>query len=171
MIRKTISNICASLLLLTALALGACSNDPDPGPGPAERVQPIGTYELDGTSYEILTGKYESTETTWFVLFSPLAPEAEQHTTYVMIGLAKELQGMQVDVRKFYHNDDYYFLYEDPVYYYSQFRALQDGTIFFKKNGSDNFTIRANVVLPDGKPFSIDFTGDLRPAASDESGE
>lgn len=161
---KIRSGIFAPLLLLLALTGNACDKGETHEPAP--RMQPIGTYELDGTSYEILTGKYESTETTWLALFSPQEPAAAQHTTYVAIGLAKELQGMQVDVEKFYHNDDYYFVYEDPVHYYSQFRALENGTIFFKKNGPDNFTIRANVVLPDGTPFNIDFTGDLRPAGA-----
>lgn len=170
MTRKIRSGVFAALTLLLTLAGTAC--DKEEASGPARRTTPIGTYELDGASYEILTGRYESTETSWLVLFSPLEPDAEQHTTYVLIGLAKELQGMQVDVRQFYHNDDYYFLYEDPVYYYSQFRALRDGTIFIRKNGPDNFTVRANVLLPDGKPFKIDFTGDLRPAeATDERGE
>ena len=63
----------------------------------------------------------------------------------------------EIDVDKAWHNDDYYFIYEDPIMYYSQYRHLQSGKIMVKSLGEGNFQVRVDIVLPDGKTFRFEY--------------
>ena len=122
-------------------------------------VYPIGVYEYDGVECEIVDGRFVEDEYSYLFVFSPqLAPS---RNTMLCLGLAKYFGDRTVDVGTIYHNDDYYFSYEDPVHLYPIYRKLQSGTMRVKYLGNDEFEIMANVVLPDGKPFVMDFSGRL----------
>ena len=59
--------------------------------------------------------------------------------------------------RRYWSNDDYYFIYETPIMYYSQYRSLQSGTIMIRRvPGEDQYEVFADVVLPDGKNFKFE---------------
>lgn len=66
--------------------------------------------------------------------------------------------GEEINVDTAWHNDDYYFRYEDPVMYYSEYRKLKSGTICIKKasNAKNIFSLKADIILPDGKDFKVE---------------
>lgn len=157
-------------ILLAAMCcctLGVACNDDDPMPEPMETPEPIGTYEFDGDTYDILTGYFVEDDFDYVFTFSPLAPSAPL-TTYAVFSIHKFWEGEEVDVETVYHNDDYVFIYEDPVHYYSQYWKLQSGTYFVKRNRGNNFSIRLDFRLADGTPFKIDFTGELTAPETEE---
>lgn len=157
------------ILALSALCfLGGvvgCTQKPnEPLPDPAANV--LGTYLFDKTEYKILLAKYGENDQQYTFVFSPLDGSSAVGT-YVSIGVKKHFDGTEFNVTDVFHNDEYSFVYEDPIYFYSEYRKLLAGTIYVKHNGSgDNFTIRVNVTLGDGKLFSIDYKGDIAPTAS-----
>lgn len=56
-------------------------------------------------------------------------------TTYVAFGIRLYWLGSEVDISTVSHNDDYIFIYEDPVHYYSQYRRPLEGSYFVGENG------------------------------------
>ena len=93
--------------------------------------------------------------------FTPLPPHVEM-TTYAAFGIRLYWLNKEVNIHDVYHNDDYIFVYEDPVRYYSQYRRLTDGTFHVKQNSESNFTVKLDLILPDGIPFKMDYTGDFQ---------
>lgn len=122
-------------------------------------IDPIGVYEFDGVECEIVDGRFIEDDETYCFAFSPQL--ASSRSTILYLGLAKYFGSGIVNVENMYHNDDYYFSYEDPVHFYSHYRSLRSGTMRVEYLGNDEFEVMANVVLPDGKPFVLDFSGKL----------
>lgn len=144
-------------MLCGAAGLTGCSSDDDePAPAPTE----LGTYRFDGVSYDILSVRSSNDGSYLMFSFSPLAASAPM-TTYVAFGIRLYWLGSEVDISTVSHNDDYIFIYEDPVHYYSQYRRPLEGSYFVGENGENNYTVRIRFTLPDGKPFEMDFTGDF----------
>lgn len=155
----------AFCLLCLAGGAVACSEDKDE-PIPVNPAKVLGTYTFNDTNYEVLLAKYAENEDSYTFIFSPLDGTTSV-STYVAIGVKKYFDGKEFNVVDVFHNDEYSFIYEDPIYFYSEYRKLQGGTMYVKRNGAgDNFTIKVDVVLADGKVFKIDFKGDLTPPAS-----
>lgn len=144
-------------MLCGAAGLTGCSSSDDE-PAPAPTV--LGTYRLDGVSYDILSVRSSNDGSYLMFSFSPLAASAPM-TTYVAFGIRLYWLGSEVDISTVSHNDDYIFIYEDPVHYYSQYRRPLEGTYFVGENGENNYTVCIRFTLPDGKPFEMDFTGDF----------
>lgn len=147
-----------SALLLGLSCLIACSTDDGNG---GESYPVLGTYEFNGDEYEIISTRHSNDGTYLMFSFTPLPPYAEM-TTYAAFGIRLYWLDKEVDIHEVDHNDDYIFVYEDPIRYYSQYRRLADGTFFVGHNGDDNYTLRLDVTLPDGIPFRMDYTGDFR---------
>lgn len=148
----------AALLLGGIICLPACSTDDDNG----NKSYPVlGTYELDGEEYEIVSRRYSNDGTYMMFSFTPLPPHVEM-TTYAAFGIRLYWLNKEVNIHDVYHNDDYIFVYEDPVRYYSQYRRLTDGTFHVKQNSESNFTVKLDLILPDGIPFKMDYTGDFQ---------
>ena len=150
-------------MILAAICLAAavaCNKQPIPEEGiPA--TEPIATYFYDGEEYPVHTAVYAENATSIMVRISPMMPEEDQ-TTYAVIGIHASLEGTEIDVDRAWNNDDYYFIYEDPVKYYSQYRKLQEGTISISRVG-DTFEVTADIVLPDGVTFQFEYEGPLKP--------
>ena len=150
------------IAIFTLVALQACEkNAVQPVPEKPEQEQPsveppICSYEYDGKEYPVYSIAFSADESQIFIKISPFK-ENEQQTTYAVIGINAALEGMEVDVDKAWHNDDYYFIYEDPLMYYSQYRHLQSGKIMVKNLGDGYFHILADVILPDGKTFRFEY--------------
>lgn len=161
------------ILLGASLLAGAvsCSDDKDSpvqeGPGPVEQPEPIGSYSFDGEDYDLFYAAFAEDEYDYYFVFSPLDGTSTL-TTYVAIGLKKSLAEKEMDVTYIYHNDDYTFIFEDPVRLYSQYRQLHAGTIYVERNAQNNFTVKADVELYDGTPFRIDFKGEFTVPSSDQ---
>lgn len=127
----------------------------------------FGTYVFDGDTVDILTAYYQASESYYTFLFSPLEDGGEEGlSTYVMFGLKTYwCDGEVHDVNDYMNpldqNDDYIFVYEDPVHYYSQYRKFQSGTIQVTPSEDGKFAIHLDIVLIDGTPFAIDVEGEL----------
>ena len=117
---------------------------------------PICMYEYDGKEYPVYSMVFAADDSQIMVKISPFKEDQPQ-TTYAVIGINSALAGVEVDVDMAWHNDDYYFVYEDPVMYYSQYRHLSSGTIMIEKTGDGAYRVVADVVLPDGKTFKFEY--------------
>ena len=147
------------ILLATSLAslAIACEKPEPPQPpqdDPVEEEPPICTYEYDGKEYPVYSVTCVEDDTQMLVKISPIKEE-EKQTTYAVIGINLALEGVEIDVAKAWHNDDYYFIYEDPLMYYSQYRHLQSGVIMVEKCADGTYKVIADIVLPDGKTFKF----------------
>lgn len=129
---------------------------------PSESADTLGTYRFADTTYFILTGRYAESEEEYNFLFSPDLPSG-QIRSYVAFSIKKEFTGREIDVTTIWHNDDYSLIYEDPWSYYSPLYPLKGGSLTVKHNDNNDFTVKADLVLPDDTPLSIDFTGELTP--------
>ena len=135
-----------------------------PGGQEEQYPDPICTYAFDGQEHGLYTALYHADDTAYYFMFSPFSYErGEELTTYFYFVLLKEMAGLKWDVKKLYHNSIYYFAYEDPVRFYSQYRELQGGTMFVKSNGGSNFTVTLDIALADGTPLYLDYTGEFAP--------
>ena len=150
------------IAIFALAALQACEKPSTPQvPDTPQQEEPVAeppicTYEYDGKEYPVYSVAFTADETQIFVKISPFKEDQPQ-TTYAVIGVNASLEGVEIDVDKAWHNDDYYFIYEDPIMYYSQYRHLQSGKIMVKSLGEGNFQVRADIVLPDGKTFRFEY--------------
>jgi hypothetical protein len=115
---------------------------------------PICTYEYDGKEYPVYSVVWSADESQIMVKISPFKEDQPQ-TTYAVIGINSALAGVEIDVDMAWHNDDYYFIYEDPLKYYSQYRHLQSGVIMVEKCADGTYKVFADIVLPDDKTFKF----------------
>lgn len=120
-------------------------------------ASPIGTYIFDGDEYPVHSISYIADDNVIAIMISPLA-DGETKSTYAVIGINSSLEGTDIDIERAWHNDDYYFVYEDPVRYYSQYRKLKSGSLYIKRTG-DNIEISADLILPDGTDFQFEYSG------------
>lgn len=146
----------ALLMLGGVFCLPACS----PRNPETVSLAVLGEYEFGGEKYEILSARCIDDGSYVMFSFSPLAP-SEPMTTYAVFGIRDYWLGKETDVADVDHNDDYIFVYEDPLRFYSQYRRPLDGSFFVSHNDGCNYTVKVELTLPDGTPFSVDFTGDF----------
>lgn len=156
--KKLINIILASLIL----GLSSCQKT-DEG---QTSTEPIGTYVFNGEECPVHSAIYASNDVSIMIRISPLPKAIEDQTTYIVMGINAALEGETINVGTAWNNDDYYFQYEDPVYYYSVYRKLQSGTIRIERIGADKdtFDISVDVVLPDGTDFSFEYQGQIASA-------
>ena len=131
------------------LAFVGCSDDNDsvtPGPD-VEEMPSIGTYSFRGEANKIVTGD-----------------------TYFVFSLHLYWEGQVVDASSLYHNDQYVFIYEDPIYYYSQYKKVT-GTFYVQRNSETNVTVKLNLRLHDGVRFKTEVTADLMKPSGEEPSE
>lgn len=162
---SVLKRICMLLGLSLAAGLAAsCSGEghqPEcPDVPSSEEAEAIGTYRFGDRTYDIMSGSYVEDDYQYIFSFSPLETGLPR-TTYFIFGIKKYFCGKEVSVGRMYHNEDYIFIYEDPVWFYSQYRKLQEGTVTVRDNGDGGFTVKGDFLLNDGRPFSIDFEGSL----------
>lgn len=157
--KYNISGAAVVILVLLALLSGCTKPDDTQIKEPVSDEQltdePLCTYMFDGEEIPVHSVDRVTSETQLMMKVSPLK-EGEKQTTYALIGINASLEGVAVDVSKAWNNDDYYFIYEDPVVYYSQYRRLESGTILIRKKG-EKMEVHVDVILPDGKEFKIDY--------------
>lgn len=176
----SIMSMCAVVLLS---AVVSCERRlPDVNPGgpdspddssavtPADTLESLGTYVFGADTCDIHVLRLEENESYVYLFISPLAPGGEL-STYAVFGLRRYwCDGEEHDVNDVLnpldHNDDYYFVYEDPVYFYSQYRAFQEGTV--RMSVSEDWMVRLSleVLLIDGTPFSIEISRTVPPEGS-----
>ena len=157
----------AAATAAAALLTVSCGKDSTVHDTPqAPEGEVLGTYEFDGKTYDILTATFEQTGNYCTFLFSPIAPGEEISTYFVFAVNSYWADGEEHKVANDYagenldHNDDYMIIYEDPVHYYSQFREPADGT-FTVTPADGSYRVRADILLADGTPLSIDYDGNF----------
>lgn len=150
------------IVAVALLVTSACSKEQLPPaedvvPDTSEQVQSKGVYLYDGQEYPVYSIFCVADSDQIYFKISPIE-DPQSQTTYAVIGINAVLEGMEIDVARAWHNDDYYFIYEDPVMYYSQYRKLTSGTIFIKRHGDlpEEYQVFADIVLPDGKKFHFE---------------
>lgn len=161
---KAAAAAAVSAAALLSVSCGKDSTGLDTPQTPEHEV--LGTYEFDGKTYDILTATFEQSGNYCIFLFSPLAPDGEISTYFVFAVNSYWADGEEHKVANDYagenldHNDDYMIIYEDPVHYYSQFREPADGT-FTVTPADGSYRVRADILLADGTPLSIDYDGNF----------
>ena len=144
------------------LAFVGCSDDNDsvtPGPG-VEEVPSIGTYSFRGAANRIVSGEATIDGGYFTCIFSPEKIQDGKTSTYFLFSLGMYWEGQVVDASTLYQNDQYFFIYEDPFYYYSQYKRVT-GTFYVKRNNDENVTVKLNLRLHDGVRFKAEVTADL----------
>lgn len=146
---------------IAVLALASCGKEEGglEGGTDIQPAEPIGAYIFDGEEFPVWSMDYVADETGVMIRISPLSEDKKQ-TTYAVVGVNATLVGKELDIENAWNNDEYYFIYEDPVMYYSVYRKLQSGTMMIDRTG-DVFDINVSVVLPDGKDFSFEYHGQI----------
>ena len=122
-----------------------------------EQKEALGYFNYDGKDIPVYSISATADEYQIFFKISPIE-DVDRQTTYAIVGINAALEGTEIDVANAWHNDDYYFIYEDPLMYYSQYRKLISGTIFIMRHGDqpEDYEIFVDIVLPDGKKFHFE---------------
>ena len=145
------------LLILSGCEKNRIQDSPQQDDLPAE--DPICTYIYDDEEYPVYSITSVDNGSQIVVKISPIK-EPDDQTTYAVVGINSSLEGKSIDVGRAWSNDDYYFIYETPVMYYSQYRSLQSGEIMIRRLSDDaEYEIIADIVLPDGKNFKFEYEG------------
>lgn len=132
------------------------------------QLSSIGTYAFDGTEYGIVDGYYGEDDYAYYFCFSP-QPENSRNTV-IGIGIAKTFNGQKMDVGKFYAGD-FMFYYEDALHLYPQEHGFKSGSVYVKSlDDKGKFDVNIDAVLPDGKPFRLDFSGVVEKKDPDDIG-
>ncbi|MDE6862198.1 MAG: hypothetical protein K2J31_05605 [Alistipes sp.] len=158
-----------AVMMLAVMTAGivACEKESEPTvPEPEPLPEALGSYTFGDTEYDIRFAAVYDNGDSYSFIFSPLTERPL--TTYFAVSLRNYFVGATVDVAQLYHNDDYSFVYEDPICYYSQLYALRSGTMLIKKNSSDHYTVDIDVKLADGTPIKMNFTGNIYPEQEEE---
>lgn len=171
---KRLATLFLTACLLSALAAVPACSDSDTPPNPIQETpaegeedevgEPIGSYLFDGDELPIYSAGYSANDAYLSFIFSPL--KQRPFTTSLAFALATPFLGKECDVTNIWHNDDYMLVYEDPIHYYSHYRALKSGTLFVERNGEE-FVIRIDVKLADGTPLVLDYSGPLAPSSNE----
>lgn len=150
----------ATSLIALCMVFVSCSGDDQ-----AEEKKPskaIGSYSIDGVEHNIVNGVYVVANGYYEFMFTPCESLTSDRHTTIILNVLSAFDGRELDVERFYHNDDYIFSYEDNFFYYSRFNALKSGTIMVTRKGENSFSVEMNnIELPDGRPFELSFDGEL----------
>lgn len=149
------------LSITVLLAAFGCNKVDKPNSG-EETV--IGNYYFDGVQYPIVTAVCLSAEPNVKLLFSPQKQD-DKMSTYFIIGLNEAFLGQDIDIEDIYHNDDYLFIYEDPLYLYSQYWEIQSGKMRLSRTG-ESFSVSVDFKLADGKSFKMEMQDVRQPASN-----
>lgn len=134
--------------LMALLVAVGCSTNDDGGVQPSSK---FGTLHFGEEQIPVNFVQVSDSGDVLLVVLSP-KEDSSKLTTNAIIGVKKELLGVEVDVEYMYCNDDYYCVYEDPQCYYAPFRPLKSGTILMQQNGK-SVRVEVDVVLYDGTPM------------------
>lgn len=149
-------NSLAKCFLAICLLLSACTKPGSDADSDVARI--LGTYSFDGKVENILSVEYHESDSYVNFVFSPVFKGHK--TTYIDFSISKALIGKECDVENLSHNDDYKFSYENPLWYYSELHELKEGTICVKNLGDGRVEVSLDILLNDGTPFVLDYTGD-----------
>ena len=140
------TNIVA-LVATLLLAVGCVADDN----GAAQSGGKYGTLQFGEEQIPINFVQPYHNEDILLVILSPLT-DPSNLTTSAIFCVNNELLGVELDVERYFCNDDYVIVYEDPQCYYAPFRRPQSGKIRMQKSG-DLVSVDVDVLLFDGTPL------------------
>ena len=138
----------ATLFATLFLSVG-CS--PDSGENGASQEDGYGVLQFGEEQIPINFVHSYNEEDMLLVILSPLT-DPSNLTTSAIFCVKNELLGVELDVERYFCNDDYVIIYEDPQCYYAPFRRPQSGKIRMQKSG-DTVSVEVDVLLFDGTPL------------------
>ena len=159
--KKSVNLLSAVIIALTVVS--ACEKQDKPSSSNPPQTggtvsAPLCTYIYDGKEYPVYSISSVDDGAHIMVRISPFK-EGETQTTYAVIGISSDFEGVALDVGSpnVWSNDNYYFIYESPLMYYSQYRSLRSGTIMIRRlSGTGSYKVLADVILPDGRDFKFE---------------
>ena len=144
---KAAAAAAVSAAALLSVSCGKDSTGLDTPQTPEHEV--LGTYEFDGKTYDILTATFEQSGNYCIFLFSPLAPDGEISTYFVFAVNSYWADGEEHKVANDYAGENL-----------DQFREPADGS-FTVTPTDGSYRVRADILLADGTPLSIDYDGNF----------
>ena len=147
MLSRKLSFIAA--LFATLFLLVGCSAESNEGG--VDKGGKYGTIQFGEEQIPVNFVTTLDEEDMLLVVLSPLTDKSNL-TTNAIFGVKRELLGKELDVERYYCNDDYIIVYEDPQCYYAPFRRPQAGKIKMQKSGGI-VRVDVDVVLFDGTPL------------------
>ncbi len=147
MLSRKLSFIAA--LFATLFLLVGCSAESNEGG--VDKGGKYGTIQFGEEQIPINSVQSYDNEDMLLVVLSPLT-DPSNLTTNAIFGVKRELLGKELDVERYYCNDDYIIVYEDPQCYYAPFRRPQAGKIKMQKSGGI-VRVDVDVILFDGTPL------------------
>lgn len=147
MLSRKLSFIAA--LFATLFLLVGCSAESNEGG--VDKGGKYGTIQFGEEQIPVNFVTTLDEEDMLLVVLSPLTDKSNL-TTNAIFGVKSELLGTELDVERYYCNDDYVIVYEDPQCYYAPFRRPQAGKIKMQKSGVI-VRVDIDVILFDGTPL------------------
>lgn len=147
MLSRKLSFIAA--LFATLFLLVGCSAESNEGG--VDKGGKYGTIQFGEEQIPVNFVTTLDEEDMLLVVLSPLT-DPSNLTTNAIFGVKRELLGKELDVERYYCNDDYIIVYEDPQCYYAPFRRPQAGKIKMQKSGGI-VRVDVDVILFDGTPL------------------
>ena len=147
MLSRKLSFIAA--LFATLFLLVGCSAESNEGG--VDKGGKYGTIQFGEEPIPVNFVTTLNEEDMLLVVLSPLT-DPSNLTTNAIFGVKRELLGTELDVERYYCNDDYIIVYEDPQCYYAPFRRPQAGKIKMQKSGGI-VRVDVDVILFDGTPL------------------
>ena len=143
-------------LIVALVALVALSCQSDDAPQNGIQMQDYGLFYYDDEPFPVCSVSWAEEGLLGVTILCDNSPKAAS-STYAFVAIKSELEGQTLDVERLYHNDDYIFVFESPLMFYSQYRALQSGQIYLNRVGADGVEVDIDVVLCDGSRFVYRF--------------
>lgn len=158
--------LCSLILLFSGCGKDEAGHDgSDDGGSGSVLGELLGTYELDGTEYGIHTAVCTYNGSAYTFLFSP-EPSESAIDTYVSFSVLSywadgDIHKVNDTDEALDHNDDYVFVYEDSERFYPPYDEPRSGSFAVTVMPDDLYIVQIDFVLPDGKQFQMNFSGEI----------
>ena len=144
-------------------------DDPQDPEGPAVDETIIGYYTFNGTERPLRGALAQESDSIYLFMFTEEQPD-DTVSSYIYFGLMKYFGDQSLDMGKLEHNYDYWLRYENPEYFFSEYRELRGGKAMVENLGDNYYHVLLDVQLNNGMPLKVDYTGKFLSAADNASG-
>lgn len=118
-------------------------------------IAPAGYYTFNGEDYCFYSVKSTITE-EWSEIIIAREPQ-EPYNSVFYFALSNEFLNKEMDINRLYKRVDYRMIFETPSVYYPEYYAPRSGRICLREDENGNLKLDADLILSDGKPFSIHY--------------
>lgn len=164
--------LCAAL----SLTLFACNdnvvevNPDNSGTKPTDKGPVIGTYKFNGEERPLRSAIAQRGSYLYQFVFTEDPLEYNEETgryryngdVIIEFQLVASMVNLQLDASRLYHNDQYWFYYDTPTYYFSPYYGgnFRSGDVFVDDFG-DTMHVYLDVELANGMNFFLDYQGEF----------